>query len=114
MRGRTGWLAQYQYNEKSNKAVKKVMDDIITKEESEAYLLKEAENMSKTAQGATSAVQANTMATTAAAVAVKNQTVQQNSFFEWYVNREVQQDINNDMDAEAHQKSAEYWEKRTF
>ncbi len=107
MKGRTGWLAQYQYNEKSNKAVKKVMDDIITKEESEAYLLKEAENMSKSAQGATSAVQANTMATTATAVAVKNQTVQQNIFFEWYANREAQRDANDDIDKQIEKEARE-------
>ena len=71
---RTGALAQIEYAQKSTKAAKKNMDDIITKEESEAYLMKQAEDMSRAAQGTTSAVQANTVATLATAQAVKNQT----------------------------------------
>ena len=114
MKGRTGWLAQYQYNEKSNKAVKKVMDDIITKEESEAYLLKEAENMSKTAQGATSAVQANTMATTATAVAVKNQTAQEKAFYDWYINKEAEKDVYEDLDKERMRKENEAAKRKVF
>lgn len=71
---RTGALAQIEHAKKSTKAAMKNMDDIITKEESEAYLMKQAEDMSRAAQGTTSAVQANTVATLATAQAVKNQT----------------------------------------
>ena len=71
---RTGALAQIEHAKKSTKAAMKNMDDIITKEESEAYLMKQAEDMSTAAQGTTSAVQANTVATLATAQAVKNQT----------------------------------------
>lgn len=74
MKNRSGALAQAEYNAKSSKATRKVLDDIITKEESEAYLEREAENMSRAATGTTSAVQANTVAEIATTQAVKNLT----------------------------------------
>lgn len=105
---RSGVMANLEYSQESNKAARKAMDDIITKEESEASLAKDIEAASNSAQGATGAAQQTTRAVLTTNVAIKNSTAANVEFYNYIINRNAILDNREKQDKANFSKSNQF------